>query len=60
MLIGKVDGDPNDKKEERKDKIGGCATVPGCMPQRRINMVPGARIVHQDHGGNGYAPEYIQ
>jgi len=60
MLVGKVNGDTYNKKKERKDKVCGSASIPWGMPERRINMFPCSGIVHQDHGRNGYAAEYIQ
>jgi hypothetical protein len=60
MLVGKVNRNPDNKKEERKDKIGGGASIPRCVPEWRINVFPCSGIVHQDHGRYGDAAENIQ
>lgn len=48
------------KQEKRKYQVGGRASVPGRMLQRRIDIRPGARVIDQDHEANGGAAEYVE
>ena len=60
MLIGKMNGDTDNKKKEGKNKISRSASIPGSVPERRINVLPGSRIVYKNHGRYGDAAENIQ
>ena len=54
------DGNAHDKQEKGKDEVSGGAAVPSGMFQRRVDVPPVARVVHQDHGCHGDATEYIE
>jgi hypothetical protein len=55
-----VNGDTDNKKEERKNKIGGGASIPWCVPEWRINVLPGSGIVYKNHSRYRDASEDIQ
>jgi hypothetical protein len=50
----------DDPQEERKDKIGEGPSVPFGVCELRIDVPPGAGIIHQDHSGDGESAECIK
>src|SRR5262249_9121755 len=53
-------GDPDNKKEKRKDEIGWSPAVPCSVFQRPVDVRPGARIINQHHAGDGQTTKDIQ
>ncbi len=52
--------DPRDEQEERKDQVGGRPPIPWRVLERRIDVLPCPRIVHQQHAGDGHSTKDIK
>ena len=50
----------HDEHEQRKDQIGRRQPVPRRMPQRSVYRPPAAGIVHENHAGDGHAPQHVE
>ena len=54
------DRHPDDEQEEREDEVGRRPAVPGRVEERRIDVGPASRVVHQDHPGDRRAAEGVE
>ena len=48
-VAGERHGHADHEEEEREDQVGGRASVPGRVAQRRVHVAPVAGIVHEQH-----------
>lgn len=53
------DGNPHNEKEGGKDQVGRREAVPAGMLERRIDVLPAARVVDQQHRGDGPAAQHV-
>src|SRR5438105_15397659 len=53
-------GDSDDEKKKWKDQIGWRPTVPFRMFERRVDRVPRARIVDEEHSRDGGAAKNVE
>lgn len=52
--------DPHHEQEEWKYQVGGSTAVPGCVLQRRVDVIPAAGVVDQQHAGHGQAAQGVE
>ena len=52
--------DTHTENEKRIDEVGRRTTVPARVPQRRVNLSPGAGIVDDAHKGHGQAAQDVE